>query len=479
MNIRKLLNQSDRGSSRRYPRGLYLPVILIASTLFFALAVAIVSLSLSQIKIAKNHEDQVSAMEVAEAGINYYLWHLAHDNEDYCDGEECTGEGPYGPYTHNYTDQDGNTLGTYELTITPPEVAGNSVTVRSVGKVEGRNLDRVIIATLGIPSFTKYALFVNDDELWVGSDEAVEGAVHINNSGVRMDGTVTGDISSTEIQYHSNMSTFPQTCSSLFPDLSGDCPGIWSTNESAIFGGAKIFPVPVADFNQVDINISETRTQVRDFGEGQYIGTSSRNRGYHAVLKPNEFDLYEVTSYEGRNPTRWDILSETFVDTYPYPESGVIFVEDNLWIEGTITDQKLTFFAADPDELNPNKQKGIFIPNSLTYTYYDGTDKIGLVTQKNILVTQDAPTNLEINAAMIARYGEIKIEQYNQVKDHIKVYGSMAHNTGIIWTYAYASGTVVSGYRETELIIDESNVLNPPPMFPTTGSYAVLSWREE
>jgi len=444
----------------RRPRGSYLPVILIASTLFFALAVAIVSLALSQVKIAKNHEQQVSAMEVAEAGINYYLWHLAHDNEDYCDGEECIEEGPYGPYTHDYTNQNGDVLGTYEITITPPEIAGNSVTVRSVGKVSGRNLDRVIIATLGIPSFTKYSLFVQDDQLWVGENEKVHGTVHVNNNGMYNEGEITGDASSTETTYNGWFG--------LQPGVAG--PGV--------FGGAKLFPVPAADFNQVDINISETRIRVRDFGEGQYIGTSSRNRGYHAVLKANEFDLYEVTSYEGRNPTRWDILSETFIQTYSYPDSGVIFVEDNLWIEGNISNQKLTFFAADPDESNINKQKGIFIPNNLTYTNYDGTDKIGLVTQTNILVTQDAPTNLEINAAMIARYGEIKIEQYNQIKEHIKVYGSMAHNTGVVWTYASGS-IIISGYRGTELIIDESNVLNPPPMFPTTGSYSVLSWREE
>jgi len=290
--------------------------------------------------------------------------------------------------------------------------------------------------------------------------EKIDGSVHVNYNGLYNEGEITGDASSTETTYNGWFG--------VQPGVAG--PGI--------FGGAKVYPVPAADFNQVDINISETRIAVRDFGEGQYIGTSSRNRGYHIVLKADEFDLYEVRSYEGRNPTRWDIEAETFIDTYDYPESGVVFVEDNLWIEGTIDNQKLSFFAADPDESSQSKQKRILITDDILYSHYDGTDKIGLVTQTDILVTQDAPTDLEINAAMIARYGEIMIEQYNQIKDHIKVYGSMAHNTGIVWTYASGS-TIISGYRETELLIDESNVLNPPPMFPTTGSYAVLSWREE
>lgn len=444
-------------------KGSYLPIILIASTLFFALAVAIVSIALSQIKVAKNHEQQVSAMEVAEAGINYYLWHLAHDNDDYCDGEECESDGPYGPYLHDYADQSGNIVGSYELTITPPETLGGPVTVRSVGKVSGRDLDRVIVATLGIPSFTKYTLFVQDEQLWIGSGEIVDGSIHVNNNGMYNEGEVTGDASSTETAYTSF--------------YWGEQPGVAGPG---IFKGAKIYPVPAADFNQVDINISEARTQVRDFGEGQYIAASSKKRGYHIVLKPAEFDLYEVNSYEGRNPTRWDIESESYLASYSYPESGVIFVEDNLWIEGNISNQKITFFAADPDESNINKQKRILIPNDITYTYYDGSDKIGLVTQTDILVCQDAPSDLTINAAMVARYGEIKTEQYNQIKNSIEVYGSMAHNTGIVWTYANSwNGQIISGYRETELVIDESNVLNPPPMFPTTGSYTVLSWREE
>lgn len=448
---RRLRFSKDKGS--------YLPIILIASTLFFALALAIVSIALSQIKVAKNHEQQVSAMEVAEAGINYYLWHLAHDNNDYCDGGECIGEGPYGPYIHDYTNQIGNVTGSYELTITPPDTLGGPVTVRSVGKVIGRELDRVIVATLGVPSFTKYSLFVQDSQLWLGEGEKVDGSVHVNNNGMYNEGEITGDASSTETTYNGWF---------------GNQPGVAGPG---IFGGAKIFPVPAADFNQVDINIAETRSRVRDEGEGQYIASSSRNRGYHIILHQNNFDLYEVRRFRNNY---WYIQSENFIDNYDYPESGVIFVEDNVWVEGEINDQQITIFAADPDE-NGNNQKGIYIVDDIEYTNYDGTDKIGLVTQTDILLASNVPDDLEIDAAMIARYGEARIDYYpGQVKDHIRVYGSIAHNTGIVWTYGNPStGQIYGGYRETELIIDESNVLNPPPMFPTTGSYAVLSWREE
>jgi len=169
----------------------------------------------------------------------------------------------------------------------------------------------------------------------------------------------------------------------------------------------------------------------------------------------------------------------------------VIFFRDNVWVEGKVEDKKITIIAADP-EANQSKKKKIIIPNSILYTNYDGRDKIGLITQTDITISHNAPTNLEIDAAMIAKSGYISIcpeilsPPYNRCpahpanyrKEKIKVYGSMAHNTGLIFTIDWGGG-VLSGYNETETVMDQNNILNPPPKFPLTGTYAVLSWREE
>ena len=48
------------------------------------------------------------AFSIAQAGVEYYRWHLAHAPEDY---QDDTG-GP-GPYTHNYYDKSNNLVGQF------------------------------------------------------------------------------------------------------------------------------------------------------------------------------------------------------------------------------------------------------------------------------------------------------------------------------------------------------------------------------
>ncbi len=465
-------------TAKKQQKGAFLPVILMISTLFIALVLAVIAFAMSNLKTANLHRTRLSALEIAEAGINYYLWHLAHDNTDYCDGEACIGnetEG-YGPYTHNYTDNAGNIIGTYKILIFPPTADSNVARIESIGKVAGKTNERKIIAELGMPSFSKYTLFVQGQELWLGNNEKISGTVFVNGSGVCNQGEITKESYSTEDFYDS------YACGDDAEGISG----------SGVFGGAKNFPVTPVNFNQLDVDMINLRNDARDFGIGLYFDSSGSN-GYHAVLKDNEFDIYRVTQYYGsfredqvNNADDLSIRNETFIGTYEYPEDGVVFLEDNLWINGKINNQKVTFVASDPEESRANFMKSIVIPNNLLYTNYNGTDKIGLLSQNYIYVNRKAPTNLEIDAAMIAYGGSIRIKAYcspngtcaNDHKTGIKVYGSMAHKGGLWWTFDYGGG-VWSGYDATETIIDESNILNPPPHFPVTGSYQILSWREE
>lgn len=463
LKICREIGNSSFGITRR-SRGMYLPAILMASVIFIAFATAIISLSLSNVKIANLHNKKITSMSIAEAGINYYLWHLSHDNEDYCDGQTCIGTVEYGPYAHDYKDQSGNSLGTYELYITPPSIGDAKVSVKSIGKVNGSSPRRTVIAELGMPSFTKYALLVNNSELWVGSGETIDGSVFINHSGVRNDGTITRDVSSTEDTYFSNI--FRTTLEGI--------------NGNGTFGGAKLFPVPVVDFGKLDVDIRIIRDEAKDDGEGDYYD-SSGSQGYHLILGVNQYELRKVTKFSN---SEYSITTESNIGNYDYPTEGILFFEDNVWVEGIVSGKQITILAADP-EANQNKRKRIIIANNLKYTNYDGSDKIGLITQTDILLPRNAPATLEIDAAMIAKDGEIRIDSYcspNQTcdddrKTKIKVYGSMAHNTGLIWTYDY--GDKWSGYQDTETVIDDHNVLNPPPKFPLTGTYAILSWREE
>ena len=84
----------------------------------------------SQLRTAQRSGDQSLALKIAEAGIDYYRWHLAHDPEDFQDGT-----GQPGPYTHDYFDKDGNLIGEFILDITPPAQGSSLVTITSTGKI--------------------------------------------------------------------------------------------------------------------------------------------------------------------------------------------------------------------------------------------------------------------------------------------------------------------------------------------------------
>lgn len=447
----------------KYRKGAYLPVLLLASTLFLAYATALITFAVANVRTADLHNKKITASSIAEAGVNYYMWHLAHNDGDFCDGQACTGSAPYGPFTHNYTDQSGKVLGSYDLFITPPATGEATTTVKSVGKVNGISPQKTIVAEISMPFFSKYTMLTNGTQLWVGPNEKITGTLHINNSGVYNEGEITGDASSTESTYSSwNWGTQP--------GIAG--PGI--------FGGDKLYPVPPIDFNQVTVDIANLKTKSQD-ANGAYYG-SSRQKGYHVTLRANDYSVATVRTYDS---TGLNITREDTSRTYTYPSNGILFFQDNIWIEGTVQDKKITVVAADPAE-SGSQMKRIVIPNPVKYTYYNGRDKIGLITQTDILLTRNAPSNMEIDAAMIARDGVIRINSYcspsatclSDQKNYIKVYGSMAHNSGLDWTWDYGGGKW-SGYKTTETVIDPYNVINPPPEFPKTGSYSILSWREE
>ena len=134
----------------RLRSGLILPFILIPLSFIIIASVAWISLNISNINQVANQNISASALSVAEAGVNYYLWHLAHDSTDYQDG---TG-GP-GPYIHDYKDSSGNVIGQYTLTITPPPLGSSTTTVEAVGQLTGSPQTRKIVAQLGIPSFAR------------------------------------------------------------------------------------------------------------------------------------------------------------------------------------------------------------------------------------------------------------------------------------------------------------------------------------
>ncbi len=436
----------------KYRKGSYLPGILLASVLFIAFASALVGIAMANVKRAAYHEKVISSLEVAEAGVNYYMWHLSHDNTDYCDGGSC-GSGPsFGPFTHEYKNFKGEVIGTYSLYITPPLQGEAVVKVKSIGKLQNAKSESVVVADIGMPSFARYS-FVTNTECWFGSDEATNGPVH-SNIGVHFDGVGNGIISSSSKTYKPSN------------NFGGDGQyhdGVWG-NGGPI--GFWVFPVPPVDFNRVSVDLNNIKIEAQQ--DGIYLDPSN-SLGYYLKLNNSNIEVHKVTRERNTG------ITTSLLSTHDLPENGIVYVSDNVWVDGTYNG-KITIAA---ESSHGNQTAKIAIKDNLLYSAKDGTASIGLISQGDIVVPSYAANDLEINAALLAQKGHVWFPQANgYVKDSISVYGSIASN--LTWTWSWVSGTTVtSGYRSTNQTYDPYLTLSPPPQFPTTGNYTVLNWRQE
>lgn len=475
--------------SFKISRGSVIVQVLVFASLSSILITALASFSASNLAAGKNEYLRERAFHIAEAGIDYYRWHLAHAPLDFKDGT-----GGSGPYIHDFKDKDGNIIGTFSLEIIPPETGSTKVTIISTGKVLGNDtIERVIESQVAKPSLSKFAV-VTENTIRFGEGTEVFGPIH-SNGGIRFDGLAHNIISSALSSYND-------------PDHSGNKEFAVHTHVSPIdplppasvpirtdvFRAGRMFPVPAVDFGKFTNDLSNMKTKAQS--GGLYFSGSGKS-GYRILLKTNDtFDLYKVTSLEPvpKNCTEpdgqfgwgtWSIKSQDFVNNYSFPENGIIFAEDHIWVEGQIDTAKLTIAVGKFPE-NQGQGRNITVNNNLLYTNYDGRDSIGLIAQGNINAGMVSADVLRIDAALIAKNNRIGRYYYRppsdnkdrcspyHIRDTITLYGAMATNKR--YGFAYTDGT---GYQTRNIIYDANLLFAPPPDFPlTTDEYQIISWKE-
>ena len=160
------------------------------------------------------------------------------------------------------------------------------------------------------------------------------------------------------------------------------------------------------------------------------------------------------------------------------PANGIIFVADNAWIWGTVTSRLTIASGRLPDISSTNTN--IFLQNDINYTAKDGTVALGLISQGDLVVNSDSEDDLTIDAYLMSQKGKVFRPLYaSNVKTKITTYGGIASESWWTWSWVNGSNQVTSGYRATDQTFDTYLTLNPPPLFPKTGSFAVLNWKEE
>jgi hypothetical protein len=415
-----------------------------------------------------------------------------------------------GPFIHDYEDFDGTVIGQYSLTVTPPSLGSTITTVSSTSWLLSEpNRKRTIVARFGVPSFSQYAV-VADDVMRFGTGTETFGKIH-SNYGIRFDGLAHGLITSSCPSYvDPDHGGAPEYCVHTHDAPVDPLPPAPLPARLDVFAGGRQLPVAPVDFTGITGDLATLKVSGQD-PNGAYLGPSG-TEGYHIVLKTNgRMDMYKVNtqSFCRYKPgSTWFSYSNIFsiatqsTFTYkggsslnvPLPTNGVIFAEDNVWVNGQINGAKVSVVAAR--EPLASGTASIIVNSDLLYTNYDGTDVIGLIAQQDISVGFYSEDNLEIDAAVIAQKGragryyyqdyDLSSNRYNPAncggnlpagyihRTTLTLHGSIATHSR--YGFAYTDGT---GYINRNLIFDDHLIFGPPPSFPTTGEYVMISWEEQ
>ncbi len=460
--------------------------VLVFSAIFLMLIFSLMGFVFTQVKTNMIQENKDQAVQMAEAGLEYYRWFLAHYPNDLQDGT-----GAPGPYVHQYSDPEGGVIGKFSLAVTGNKECNTltSINIDSTGWTNKEpNYKKEVYGKYARPSVATYAFIINSS-VWAGADRNINGRYH-SNGGIRMDGTNQSLVTSSVKNWQ---------CTSSF----GCNP---TQTESGVFGsgsGSKLwsFPVPQVDFVGMTTDFINMKKQAQS--SGIYlpsVGGKTNHRGYHIIFKPDgTIDVYKVISTKYHNSihindtSKWQrdyyiINKEVFLQNYKIPPAcSVIFVEDKAWIEGTVKG-KVTIAAADVSQSNYDPD--VILKGNINYTTLDGSDGLTVLAENSIVISPHSPNNMSLRGIYIAQKGYFGRNLYpcwysaDSKKSSLTMNGSIVSNgrVGTKWGYSIWPWCVNdwSGYNIRSNSYDRKLATNPPPLTPYVDSeYKFIEWGEK
>ena len=525
--LKKIKNK--RGSALAFALVMVVIVAIILSSLLVYIT--------SQISYSKDSVERERAFQIAESGIYYYKWYLAHEVEGKTAQQIQTfwqTGNPYGvssPYVVEVKDPEGGPIGKYSLTVTQPAVGSTIVNVTSTGWTYAKpSAQRVIQVRFRRPSWSENIVLANDN-MRFGQGTTVNGKI-FSNQGIRFDGVATNVVSSALASYqdpdhvggpefgvHTHVNAPPGSGTNDAARPAEEPPAA-VPSRTDVFQAGRDFPVPQVDFASVVSDISFMRSSAS-------IKYDNSGKGRRIILKANgTFDMCKVNSFSQVTDANYQVSTALTNDIIDYtgtisgasgssagtngnacvtaagctagaftslggnkgkctvtltntaiPNNGIIFVANNAWVEGTINNVKVTIVAAElPDEPGyTGGNKDIFLGmNNVSYTNATGSDIIGLIAQDNVTLVRDSLNDLTVDGALLAQSGRVGRCYYDgYVRNSITINGSMA--TNIRYGFGYTDNT---GYLTRNLNFDNNLLYYPPPFFPTGTQYAIDLWNE-
>ncbi|NBD73721.1 hypothetical protein GVX82_01620 [Patescibacteria group bacterium] len=482
-------------------RGGLLVVTLVFLFVFFLLFTSLLSFVLSERELQIQRVESERAFTIAEAGLDFYKWYLAHYPDDTTFGTTTPG-----PYTVPYEDPELGEIGAFELDITGNLQCGElgRVDITSTGYTNVRpQTQRTVFGRYSRPTVADYA-YIIDSAVWAGPSREIFGPYH-SNGGIRMDGTNSSTVSSALGTWECTSSYGCNPTIDPAPGVVGDGPNdhLWATG------------TPNISFNEVTADLAAIRELTFVDGFGLYfpqVSGGSPQEGYHVIFNgDNTVSVFEVedsdrywsyASADGSFSRKYEwITASSEVAGSPFtipPDCAVLYFEDRVWVEGEV-DGRVSLVAADL-QTGSSYDPDIILNGDLTYVDNDGSDGITLIAEHNITIplrvpdgTDSSVEDMELQGIFIAQNGRFGRNHYRtsgyydipnalndfQIRGELAITGTIV-SKGRVGTQWVSGGTPISGFVTRVNRYDAFLAEDPPPLTPTVSDdYRFILWREE
>jgi len=460
-------------------KGVIVTLVLVFGLIFLILLGGLFTFILLQYRQSVQKVAWSEALNVAEAGVDYYKWCLNNEIEANCLTEK------------DYYEPAGNKIGKFALQISSTVACGQTIQreIISTGWTDKfPDLKRKVSVLYARESVAKFSYVLNDN-VWIGSDHEIRGPYH-SNGGVRMDGENQSTVTSTKDKWICTSAFGCSPCPTNYGCwLDGTdcfCPGVFTTTQNSN-PGLFSFPVTPFDFTGITIDLAQMKSVAQPYLPPSNT-LNSQGKGYHLKFENDgTFKVWIITQLsstraysleEGNHYDYFTITSEDFYGTYSInPNCSVIFVEDNLWPEGEVKG-KVTIASANL--INPNLDTDVILQGNINYTALDGSDGLLVVGERNVLISPNSPNQMELRGIFIAQKGRFSRNHYsNNFREKLEIYGSIVSNGRVGTQWIDSGGNIVSGYLKRESYFDSKLIYNPPFFTPNIGTeFKIINWEE-
>jgi len=523
-------------------KGIVLTWAIVSAVIFLILVGGLLSFVLMEQKYSTENAAYEEALHIAEGGVNYYKWllnkHATTTQEDVQNGNTwCTSSDTIakcgsldwcGPYIYDYKDTNGSVVGRHELCTKPKKICDQilAVQLKSTGyKINTPNVKRSLLIKFAATTIADYAYMI-EDNVWAGADREIHGKYHANG-GVKMDGSGNSLVTSGSdtwlcgSSYGCNYNNCPSGCARVATATACRCPGVFGDGLPN-----DLWKSGVTRFNFAGITSGLQKIKDLANAKGRYYGpsttTDSSADGYHIVFNSDgTFDVRIVTEIDNIYSTYNDGATNTpgwypekIRTEYNYKtnvtttdDCGLIFLEDNVWVEGTVKGRKT---LASANLIDSSVDTSAILNWNIDYTALDGSDSFALIAEKDVSVPLCSPggnsdnnnfckrsgntgSQMTVRGVYVAQKGRFgrnyypssvtqgrKTTSYSPwyLRNTMMIYGTIVSSkrVGTKWTCGWG---YCSGYADRFDYFDQRLSKDPPPMLPyVSPDLQIVSWEE-